>query len=120
MDNIYDPTDLFLGRYDYDNWFENQKSNDITKGCEEESADTTKDGEKKSADLPPMPPQGDEEGITEGKGINILIPNKQLPWLPILFAPIKAGNNSYKLKNKIRQIYYLLYQQNKISKKLYN
>ena len=47
MDNIYDPTDLFLGRYDYDNWFENQKSNDITKGCEEESADTTKDDEKK-------------------------------------------------------------------------
>ena len=120
MDNIYDPTDLFLGRYDYDNWFENQKSNDITKGSEEESADTTKDGEKKSADLLPMPPQGDEEGITEGKGINILIPNKQLPWLPILFAQIKAGNNSYKLKNKIRQIYYLLYQQNKISKKLYN
>ena len=70
---------------------------------------------KKSADLPPMPPQGDEEGITKGKGINILIPNKQLPWLPILFAQIKAGNNSYKLKNKIRQIYDLLYQHNKIS-----
>ena len=46
MDNKYDPTDLFLGRYDYDNWFENQKSTDITKGCEEESADTTKGGEK--------------------------------------------------------------------------
>ena len=36
----------------------------------------------------------------------------------ISLAQIKAENNSYKLKNEIRQILYLLYQHNKISKKL--
>ena len=32
---------------------------------------------------------------------------------------MKAGNNSCKLKNEIRQILNLLYQHNKITKKLY-
>ena len=40
--------------------------------------------------------------------------------LPILLAQIKAGNNSYKLKNGIRQILSLLYKHNKITKKVYN
>ena len=35
----------------------------------------------------------------------------------MLFAHIKAGNNSYKLKNEIRQILYLSYQHNKITQK---
>ena len=47
--------------------------------------------------------------------------------LPILLAQIKAGNNSYKLKNKIRKIlyyvytilYYTMYQHSRITKKLY-
>ena len=47
--------------------------------------------------------------------------------LPILLAQIKAGNNSYKLKDKIRKIlyyvytilYYTMYQHNRITKKLY-
>ena len=33
---------------------------------------------------------------------------------------VKTGNNSYKLKTEIRQILYLLYQHNKITKKLCN
>ena len=32
----------------------------------------------------------------------------------------KSGYNSYKLKNEIMQILYLLYQHNKITKKVYN
>ena len=43
--------------------------------------------------------------------------NKLLTRLQILLAQIKAGNNSYKLKNEIRQILYLLYQHNKSLKK---
>ena len=39
---------------------------------------------------------------------------------PILLAQTKAGNNSKKLKNEIKQILYLLYQRNKITKKVYN
>ena len=38
----------------------------------------------------------------------------------MLFAQIKAGNNSSKLKNEIRQIVYFLYHHNRISKNLYN
>ena len=57
---------------------------------------------------------------TEGTGLKILTPNKKLTRLPILLAQIKAGNNSYKLKNEMRQILYLLYQINKITKKFFN
>ena len=71
--------------------------------------------------VPPMLPlKSEEEEVKEGKGLKILTPNKLLTRLPVLLAQIKAGNNSYKLKNKIRQIIYLLYQHNKITKKLYN
>ena len=52
-------------------------------------------------------------------GLKILTPNKLLARLPALLAQIKAGNNSSKLKDKIRKILYLLYQHNKITKKLY-
>ena len=37
-------------------------------------------------------------------GLKILTPNKLLTRIPILLAQIKTGNNSYKLKNEIRQI----------------
>ena len=40
--------------------------------------------------------------------------------LPIMLAQIKAGNNSCKLKNEIRQILYLSYQHIKITEKFYN
>ena len=58
------------------------------------------------------PREGDEE-VKEGKGLKILTPNKLLATLPISLAQIKDGNNSYKLKNEIRKILYLLYNNNK-------
>ena len=66
-----------------------------------------------------MPPLEDEE-VKEGKGLKILTLDKFLARLSILLAQIKAGNNSYKLKNKIRKILYLFYQHIKITKKVYN
>ena len=63
--------------------------------------------------------EGDyEEEVTEGKGIKSFTPNKLLTRLPISLAQIKAGNNSFKVKNKIRQILYPLYQQKRIYKNL--
>ena len=62
--------------------------------------------------------EGDEE-VKEGKGLKTLTLNK-LTRLPILLAQIKAGNNSNKLKNKVRQILYLLCQHNNITKKICN
>ena len=68
-----------------------------------------------------MPPlRGDEEELKEIKGLKILTPNKLLTRLPILLAQKKAENISYELKNEIGQIIYLLYQHNKITKKVYN
>ena len=52
--------------------------------------------------------------------MKILTPNKLLTRPPVLLAQMKAENNSYKLKNEIRQIVYLLYQHNKFTKKVYN
>ena len=55
-----------------------------------------------------------------GRGSKILTPNKLLTRFPVLLAQMKAGNNSKSLKNEIRKILYILYQHNKITKKVYN
>ena len=43
-------------------------------------------------------------------GLKILTPNEMLSRLPISLAQLKAGNNSEKLKNEIRQLLYSLYR----------
>ena len=45
-----------------------------------------------------------------GLGLKILTPNQMLSRLPISLARLKAGNNSEKLKNEIRQLLYSLYR----------
>ena len=45
-----------------------------------------------------------------GQGFKILMPNQIFSWLPISIAQLKAGNNSEKLKNEIRQLLYSLYR----------
>ena len=44
------------------------------------------------------------------KGLKILTLNQMLSRLPITLAQLKAGNNSKKLKNEIRQLLYSLYR----------
>ena len=39
--------------------------------------------------------------------------------LPITLAQLKAGNNSEKLKNEIRELVYSLYRSKKLTKPLY-
>ena len=46
----------------------------------------------------------------QGQRLKILTPNQMLSRLPISLAQLKAGNNSEKLKNEIRQILYSLYR----------
>ena len=55
----------------------------------------------------------------EGKGLKILTPDQMLSKLPISLAQLKAGNNSEKLKNEIRQLLYSLHRSNKLSKTIY-
>ena len=59
-----------------------------------------------------------EESVAErrnpiGEGLKILTPDKMLSRLPITLAQLKAGNNSQKLINEIRQLLYCLYHSKK-------
>ena len=54
-----------------------------------------------------------------GSGLKTLTPNQTLSTLPITLAQLKAGNNSEKLKNKIRQLLYSLYRSKKLTKNVY-
>ena len=56
----------------------------------------------------------------ERQGIKILTPNQMLSRLPISLAQLKAGNNSEKLKNEIRQLLYSLYRSKNMTKQVYN
>ena len=56
----------------------------------------------------------------QGQGIKILTPNQMLNRLPISLAQLQAGNNSEKLKNKIRQLLYSLYRSKNMTKQVHN
>ena len=56
----------------------------------------------------------------EGTGLKILTTNQMLKRLPIALAQVKAGKNSERLLNEIRQIVYSLYRSKEITKKVYN
>ena len=55
----------------------------------------------------------------QASGLKILIPNQMLSRLPITLAQLKAGNNSEKLKNEIRQLLCSLYRSKNLTKQLY-
>ena len=54
------------------------------------------------------------------KGLKILTPSQMISRLPINLAQLKAGNNSEKLKNEIRQLLYSLYRSKNMTKQVYN
>ena len=60
------------------------------------------------------------EGLQKGTGLKVLTPKQMLQRLPIALAQIKAGNNSERLLNEIREIVYFLYPSKEITKKVYN
>ena len=57
--------------------------------------------------------------IQSEQGLKILTPSQMLTRLPITLAQLKAGNNSEKLKNEIRQLLYSLYRSKKLTKNVY-
>ena len=56
----------------------------------------------------------------EGKAIKMLTENQMLSRLPISLAQLEAGNNSNKLKNEIRQLFYSLYCSKNMTRQVYN
>ena len=55
----------------------------------------------------------------KGQGLKILTPNQVLSRLPISLAHLKAGNNSEKLRNEIRQLLYSLCRSKKLTKNIH-
>ena len=49
----------------------------------------------------------------------MLTPNQTLSRLSISLAQLKAGNNSEKLKNEIRQLFYSLHKSKRLTNQLY-
>ena len=47
-------------------------------------------------------------------------PDQMLSRLPITLAQLKAGNNSKKLINEIRQLLYSVYRSKKLTKTIYS
>ena len=54
-----------------------------------------------------------------GKSLKILTRKQILSRLPISLAQLKAGNNSEKIKTKMRQILYSLYRSKNPTKQIY-
>ena len=54
-----------------------------------------------------------------GYGLKIITANQMFSRLPITLVQLKAGNNSEKLKNEIRQWLYSLYRSKKLTKQFY-
>ena len=61
-----------------------------------------------------------EQRKQQGQGVRILIPKQLITSLLILLAQLKAGNNSEKLKDEIRQLLHSLYRSKKLSRTIYN
>ena len=55
--------------------------------------------------------------VQSGHELNILTASQMLSRLPITLAQLKAGNNSEKLKNKIKQLLHFLNKSKKIHQK---
>ena len=82
----------------------NQKESDIVKQKSNKQPGTTD-----------MPDLESEESAAQrrnqqGKGLKILTSTQMLSRLPISLAQLKAGNNSEKLENEIRQLLYFLHK----------
>ena len=74
----------------------------------------------KYADLAGIP-LSDSDLLKDQKGsvVKVYTPSQLITRLPILIGQLKAGNNSVDLINELRQIIYLLYRNNMISKHIY-
>ena len=81
---------------------------------EKESSITTQqsDEQPSTTDMPDLESEESaaQRRYQQGQGLKILTPNQMLSRLPISLAQLKAGNDSGKLKNELRQLLYSLYR----------
>ena len=86
----------------------------VEKESDEESDEESALGNENidAADMSDL--EGEESAVErrnqQPQGLKILTPNQMLSGLTICLAQLKAGNNSEKFKNEIRQLLYSLYR----------
>ena len=90
---------------------------------EKETDEDTDEDTDEEIDTTIMPELESEESSAErrnqqGKSLTILSPSQMLSRLSITLAQLKAGNNSKKLKNGIRQLFYSLYHSKNVTKQV--
>ena len=86
--------------------------------------DNKKNEVDKQPDTTDIPDSESEKDVVKRreksrKGLKILTSQQMLSRLSISLDHLKAGNNSEKLKNEIRQLLYSLYRSKKLSTKIY-
>ena len=87
----------------------------------DDEADDEVDEQPDTTDIPELESEESAgQRKQQGQGVKILTPKLLITRLTILLAQLKAGNNSQKLKNEIRQLLYSLYRSKKLSKTIYN
>ena len=87
----------------------------------DDKTDETGDEQPETTDMLELETEESAEARLNQRGqvLKILTPQEILSRLPISLAHLKAGNNSQKLKNEIRQLLYSLYRSKKLSKTIY-
>ena len=101
------------GIFPYIDGFQVEKETDEESTSEDEEMDTTIMPELESEE------SAEQRKNQQGKGLKILTSNQILNRLLISLVQLKAGNNSEKLKNEIRQLLYSLYRSKKLTKEIY-
>ena len=108
-----------------------EKNNELVNMIKSELSDLKGEIEKMSKDEKIIEQPDGVVDITEeildfnnqnqkGPVLKILSTDQILSRLPSTLTQLKAGNNSEKLKNKIRQLLYLLYRSKMLTKIIYN
>ena len=125
--NFYNPSDMLKNLYqinDKDN--KNKLVNVINSGLKDLKEEIKEMSKEERENEKPVKIVKIVEDILrfikqkQGQGMKILTPNQTLSRLPISLAQLKAGNNSEKLKNEIRQLLYSLYRSENMAKQVYN
>ena len=125
--NFYNPSDMLKNLYqinDKDN--KNKLVNVINSGLKDLKEEIKEMSKEERENEKPVKIVKIIEDILrfikqkQGQGMKILTPNQMLSRLPISLAQLKAGNNSEKLKNEIRQLLYSFYRSENMAKQVYN
>ena len=109
MLNIYFMTnEIFTGIHSEYKQVDNEHALFRTKIDEKKTRITTQQSNEQldTTDMPDLESElsAAQRRNQQGKRLKILTPNQMLRRLPISLAQLKAGNNSEKLKNEIRQL----------------